>query len=142
MDEGSSACAARHCPIFGHATGHYVAEDKPIMAGGETLGRHLGESWETRRAFMGEAPGITLRIPGTPSASAGPRNISPAYGQGTEGSFAVLEHLGKRVNDAYHSVAGAIPVWEVSASLIEPCDVIGAALLSFPSRRPCPNNAP
>ena len=51
----------------------------PPDAGGE------GESWETRRTYMGESPGITLRLPGTPATSAGPGNICRAYGRAAAG---------------------------------------------------------
>src|ERR1019366_3291818 len=46
-----------------------------------------GDSRETRRTRAGHSPGITLRLPGAPPASAGPRNISPAYGERAESRF-------------------------------------------------------
>jgi len=46
--------------------------------------RVMGDSWETR---AGHSRGITFRLPGVPPASAGPRNISQAYGQRAEGSL-------------------------------------------------------
>ena len=39
---------------------------------------------------MGESPGIHGRVLGAPLASAGPRNISQAYGQRAEVSFQVF----------------------------------------------------
>ena len=53
----------------------------------------MGESWETRRAYMGDSRGIALGLPGASSASAGPRNIIQAYGQRAEGSFSVFGPL-------------------------------------------------
>src|ERR1035437_6827865 len=48
------------------------------------------QSWEHHRDYMGASPGITLRLSGAPPASAGPRNMSQAYGRRAESSFPVF----------------------------------------------------
>src|ERR1019366_9479978 len=59
------------------------------------LGRVMKESRESHGTHMGKSPGTILRLLGGQSASAGPRNISQAYGQWAEGRFPMLGPLWK-----------------------------------------------
>jgi hypothetical protein len=58
-----------------------------------------GESWESHRTHMGASPGITLGLPGAPPASAGPHNITQAYGQPAAGTWA-SNGRGRRSNSS------------------------------------------
>ena len=88
---GISGYAGERCPIFRHLRGPQL--HKP---------NRLWQPGRLRRV----SPGITLVLPGAPPASAGPRDIAQAYGQGAEGSFPVLGHSGKWVSDGWQPATG------------------------------------
>src|SRR5271157_481952 len=112
VDDGVSGCAGENlryfdsppwvqgqlCPIFGQPLETQLHKPNRPWEPRKTMGR----AWELHRTLMGASPGITLRLPRGPPASAGPGNISQAYGQRVKGSFpacdaALIEGSGPRV---------------------------------------------
>ena len=86
---------SRYFGLCGRGLPHIETREWSLSCKSQTDCGSGRESWESHRTHMGDSPGITLRIPGAPPASAGPHNIVQASGKQAKGSSSVFGPLWK-----------------------------------------------